>query len=837
MRVPLSWLCDFAPFAGDPADLARTLDELGLVVEAIEVVGQGLDDVVVARVESIAPIDGADRIRRVVVDRGSDAVDVVCGAGNFEVGDLVPLAPVGTVLPGGFEIGRRKMRGVWSEGMLCSGAELGLSEDAAGLLVVSGVEGAVPGAPLAEVLGIERDVVFDIAVEANRPDAWCVAGVARDLAARLGLPFAIPDPAPKVTEGPPAASEVRVSVESPELCPRFTARLLTGVQVAPSGQLVARRLTLAGMRPINNVVDASNYVMLELGQPTHPYDRAKVAGSGFVVRQAVPGETVTTLDGVVRELGRTGPALGDTGIDCLVCDRDGSPLGIGGIMGGASSEIDETTTEILFEAAYFDPMTVARTSKRLNLRTEASARFERGCDPAGIDRAALRFVEVLAETAGPALVAAAGSVDAVGPVPSPVRLRVRPDRVNGLLGTALAPGEITELLGPLGIEARPAPGSDGGVLDVVVPTFRPDIRPSPWGEADIAEEVGRTFGYGRLPRTQPAWSAPGRLSDRQRERRLVAEVMVGLGATEAWTPSIVDGDGHTLAGFGPEAITVANPLAADERFLRRSMLPGLLRAVARNADRRQGEVRLFEIGTVFPVPVSGPDAVDERELLAAVFALRGDDARMATVAWHLLAAALRIDGVVLRAPAPGSTGAAGLHPTRVASLVTTGVGDDRGSGQPGAGAVVGVVGEVDPVVAERFGLPVEQDGASDRRRFGWLEVDLGTVLDPAVVRRRSDEVAPVSRFPSSDIDLAFVTDEMIPADVVGSVLADAAGDVAESVDLFDVYRGPGLPPGTRSLAFRLRLCALDRTLTDAETGEVRSSCIAAVRERLGATLR
>ena len=829
MRVPLSWLCDFAPFGGAPADLARTLDELGLVVEALEAVGEGLEDVVIARVEAIAPIDGADKIRKVTVDRGGEAVEVVCGAWNFEVGDLVPLAPVGTVLPGGFEIGRRKMRGVWSEGMLCSGSELGLSDDAAGLLVLTDVEGAGTGAPVSEALGIERDVIFDLAVEANRPDAWCIAGVARDLAARLGLPFAIPEPAAPVRVGEPVGGAVTVEVESPDLCPVFTVRLITGVEVAPSSKLVARRLTLAGMRPINNVVDASNYVMLELGQPTHPYDRSKVAGSGFVVREAVPGESLTTLDGVVRELGRPGPGLGDAGRDCLICDASGSPLGIGGVMGGASSEIDEGTTEILFEAAYFDPMAVARTSKRLNLRSEASARFERGCDPQGIDRAVARFVEVLAETAGPDLAVADGTVEVRGQVPEPVRLTVRTDRVNRVLGTELDAGEVADLLAPLGITATPDASGVPGDLAVVIPTFRPDIRPAPHGEADVIEEVGRTYGYGRLPRTQPAWASPGGLNDHQRDRRTVADVMVGLGATEAWTPSIVDADGHTDAGFGPGGITVANPLASDERVLRRSMLPGLLRAVARNTDRREGEVRLFEIGTVFPQPPGGSGPVDEREMVAAVFALEADDARTATSAWRVLETALRLEGMKLRPPADAEgerpRGVVGLHPTRLASLVTAG------------GTVVGTVGEIDPAVLERFGLVGEGTASAERRRIGWLEADLGLLLDPAVVARRSDQARPVSRFPSSDIDLAFVTDDAVPADAVADVLVTAAGALLESVELFDVYRGPSLPPASRSLAFRLRLCAHDHTLTDGEIGDVRAACITAVSEQLGASLR
>ena len=303
MRAPLSWLRDFAPFPDDIGVLRDALDDLGLVVEAVERVGEGLGDVVVSRVLEIRTIKGADKIRLVVVDAGADPLEIVCGAHNFEVGDRVPLAPVGAILPGGFEIVRRKMRGIWSNGMLCSGKELGLSDDGAGLLILGDEARGEPGTPLMDALGLEPDVVFDITVEGNRPDAWSMTGIARDLAGRLGLPFDAPDAPLPVPSGRPVESAASASVESLELCPRLTVSVLDGVRVGPSPQWIARRLLLAGMRPINNVVDASNYVMLELGQPTHPYDLARLPGRGLSVRRAQPGEMVETLDGVSRTVG------------------------------------------------------------------------------------------------------------------------------------------------------------------------------------------------------------------------------------------------------------------------------------------------------------------------------------------------------------------------------------------------------------------------------------------------------------------------------------------------------------------------------------------------------
>ena len=432
MRAPLSWLRDFAPIEGDVDDLTAALDDLGLVVEGVERVGEGLEQVVLARVLEVAAIDGADRIRRVVVDAGGDPIEVVCGAFNFGAGDVVALAPVGAVLPGGFVIGRRKMKGVISNGMLCSGQELHLSDDGQGLLVLTELAGAAPGRPLAEALGITPDVVFDITVEGNRPDAWSMAGVARDLAARLRVSFTLPDPALPAAGGPDVGALARVVVEDADLCPRFTARVLTGVRVGPSPPWLARRLTLAGMRSINNVVDASNYVMLELGQPTHPYDLDRLGGHGLVVRRARPGERLATLDGSERELGLGG----DGAPDCLICDAEDRPVGIAGIMGGASSEISVATTRVLHEVAYFAPMAVAATSKRLGLRTEASARFERGGDPWAIDRAQARFVELLTLTQ-PASTLAPGTLDVRGEVPRPLRVVLPVARVNALLGTDL----------------------------------------------------------------------------------------------------------------------------------------------------------------------------------------------------------------------------------------------------------------------------------------------------------------------------------------------------------------------------------------------------------------
>ncbi|HVF76596.1 MAG TPA: phenylalanine--tRNA ligase subunit beta [Acidimicrobiales bacterium] len=781
MRVPLSWLRDFAPFEGDPVALGETFDDLGMVVEGIERVGEGLGGVVVARVLDIQPIKKADKIRQVLVDAGGgEPVQVVCGAWNFDVGATVPFATVGAVLPGDFEITARKMRGVDSFGMICSAAELRLGDEAGGIMLLP--DSLEPGTPVADALGIEADVVYDLAIEGNRPDANCVAGVARDAAARLKLPFSIPTPNVAHRAG---AAQATIAVESPDLCPRFTATVVTGVAVQPSPDWIARRLTLAGMRPINNIVDASNYVMLELGQPTHPYDLDALPGGGLLVRAARQDEAVVTLDGVERRLG--------DGDDCLICDAESTPVGIGGIMGGASSEITEATTRVLLEAAYFTPMAIARTSKRIGLRSEASARFERGCDPLGIERSVERFCELLGATE----VSDTLDFSTVPTEREPIRVRV--DRVNAVLGTALDAPTMASYLTPIGFQAT----AHDTAVDVVPPSFRPDVS----REIEVIEEIARHHGYSNIVTTVPSSPFVGALTPFQRARRVLKDVLVGAGVSEAmFSPLLAPGD-LERAGLPGTALTATDPLAREESVLRTSQLPGLLKALAGNASHRNAEVALFEVGHVFGMPAAGDPLPDERERLAVVLA--GDDG--APAAKRLL------DGVLSTLHRGDLSLVAdttdGLHPTRTARIV------DR------EGATVGWVGEVDPSACEAFDVP---------GRVGWLEADLALLLPS---ERSYVQSQVVSKLPSSDIDLAFVVPDGVAAAAVEATLRETGGELLVDLRLFDVYRGAHLAEGTRSLAYRLRFQSLDRTLNESDLAEVRTRCIAAVEAAHDAQLR
>ncbi|MGH9136525.1 MAG: phenylalanine--tRNA ligase subunit beta [Acidimicrobiales bacterium] len=791
MKVLLSWLREFAPFDAAPDDIAHDLSMLGMAVESMELLGAGFDGIVVGRVLDLRQDPEAKKIQRVVVDAGADdPVEVWCGAFNMSVGDLVPLATIGTVMPNGMEIGRRKILGQYSEGMLCSTVELGLGDDASGIMVL-GVD-AAPGTPLKEALGIGADVRYDLEITPNRPDAMAVAGIARDLAARRKLPFALPEPsAPR--RGEPASVAASVEVVAPELCGRFTASVLRGVSIQPSPEAIARRLTLVGMRPINNVVDASNYVMLELGNSNHPYDLATLPGGAIRVRRARDGETLVTLDDVQRTL---------TSDDLLICDGTDRAIGIAGIMGGADTEISERTTDVLLETAWFQAIAIAKTARRLGLRTEASARFEKGQDPFGIDLAIERFAELLGAELAP------GIVDVRGELPSRPPVRLRTSRVNGVLGTSLAPEDVRSLLEPIGFSCTPA----GDDTEVAIPSFRPDCEV----EIDLVEEVARHHGYDNIDRVVPPSVHAGSLTPRQQERRLVRRALVGLGLSEAMpmaflAPGDLDRAGLVTPGLrGPSAmtaITITNPLVAEESVLRTSLLPGLLKAVAYNESHRQLGAALFEIGHVFrrPTDVDTAELPDEREFLAV--ALAGQEAPAAVDVWHALAELLDVTGPSIRAAEPP-----GLHPTRSAEVL---VSDEA----------VGAVGEVDPSVLEAFGIS---------ERLAWLEVDLGRMLD---LPHGEHAFRPFSRFPSSDIDLAFEVDDEVPAARVGEVIRTGGGELLVDLELFDVYRGQGVTDGRRSLAYRLRFQAPNRTLTDADVGEVRRAIIEAVQDELPARLR
>ncbi len=830
MRVPLSWLKDFTPIDLDPRDsaglrdFANELSMLGMNVEHIETVEAAFPGVVVARVAEVEAIKGADRIRKVVVDAGGAPTTVVCGAFNFEVGDYVAFARVGARLPGGLEIGRREMRGVGSEGMICSGRELGLSTDASGIFVLFSppkgreVPAEIPlGEALVDYLGLEHDTVFDLDIEPNRPDLLSMVGVARDVAAHRRIPFEVPPVGVEET-GLAANRLVSIAIEAPDACRRFVARVITGVAVLPSPRDVQRRLILSGMRPINAVVDASNYTMLERGQPTHPYDLDRLGGGGFRVRLAHQGERLVTLDGVERVLGEHRSRRGETepADDLLICDGNDVVVGLAGIMGGASSEISDSTTNVVVESADFAQAFVGATASRQDIRSEASTRFWRGVDPAGLSPAAARVAQLVVaahvEHGVAAPIVARGIAEAVGTRTDSPPIYLRTDRVNDLLGTELDRRQVRSLLVPIGFSAGKAPKG----LAVSVPSFRPDVG----REVDVIEEIARHYGYERITPTLPRSRRVGLLTAYQKDRRNLTRLLVDFGAEDAWTSAIVDPQKDELGGEGLRPLTLVNPVVREESALRTTLLPGLLEALRRNVATRNASVRFFEIGKVFRYPQAAEGAPIEREHLGVLLGRDSDDARTAIECFRVLTTGLRIDPAQVHLddapPTPNAFDpvAYGMHPTRLSTVRATG------------GDVVAVVGEVDPDVLEQAGIA--------GRRVGWLSLDLERFLNLA---RRPDRVRPVSRFPSSDIDLSFAVADDVTIERIEEVLRRAAGEWCEWIELVDVYRGEGLGDGKRSVSFRIRFSAIDRTLTDDDVAAVRARCIAAAEVEVGAVLR
>jgi len=821
VKASLSWLRDLIALPNDIGLIRDTLDDLGLVVEGIEEVGAGLSDVVAARVDEIHAIEGADRIRRVIVDAGNGPLQIVCGAMNFEVGNYVPLAPVGAVLPGDFAIAERKMKGITSYGMLCSGRELGIGDDHAGLLILDSQPGVAPGAALTDLLGIEQDFIFDISPEGNRPDAWSMLGIARDLASRFAAEVVDPASTFAVDDGPSTAS---AAIAAPELCGALDVLEITGVRVGDSPRWLQRRLEQAGMRAVNNVVDASNYVMLERGQPTHPYDTALVAGSHIGVRQARNGEVLKTLDGTERTLGQPGRGLGDTGVDCVIVDGSDTVIGLAGVMGGESSEIRETTSSVLLEVAFFDPMSIARTSKRLGLRSEASHRFERGVHFQGRREAGARFVALLRETCPDLRVVAYH--EAHGTLPVLPTIILKASDVLALLGTEIALDECARFLGAINCTVV----ISGDQLEVSVPSSRLDIRHGALGRADLIEEIARLYSYRRLLRRTPTWAAPGGLSTRQQTRRLLRSISLGLGWSEAWTASLISEEDHALTHAGEPVIRVNNPLAAEESIFRSSALVGLVRTWLRNADRGFANEAIFEIGVVAQHPDVAPaprvarggeagattlQLPHEREVVTAILGREGDDAQSAVASWSVIAERLALLEVEVR----DGIAPLGWHPTRYADLVDV-----------ATGAVAGRVGEVDPALLEN--LASQQFSGC---RLGLLELDFSVLVEPTKILRRDVKTPVPSRFPSANFDLALVTPTSVSSLRLRSALR-VASDAVESVELFDVYQGAGLAADVRSLTYAIRLSREDGTLSEEAILAARTALLEAATQ-LGATLR
>jgi len=818
MNVSARWLKEMVPgLKGTPAQLAEHLALRGAPVDEITSPGEELRDIVIGRVISAQQHPNADRLSVCEVDGGDGVVQVVCGAPNVKGGTYYPFAPVGAVLPGDFKIKKAKIRGEVSQGMLCSAKELGLGVDHDGILELDGEYN--PGASFVDAMGLD-DATLDVEITANRGDLLSHTGVARELASegegRVEL-VAIPDGQPvdaDYVEGTPSveAGGVSIRIDAPELCHRYLGAVIRGVTVGPSPAWLQERLRGAGARPINNVVDATNYVMLEVGQPLHAFDLDRLAGSGIVVRCPTSGESsFTTLDSEKR-------TLSDSML--LICDTE-RPVAIGGVMGGLDSEVEDTTTDILLECALFEPRSIRATRKALNMSTDASYRYERGVDPDGLRQAIERAVEVILATAG-------GEFD--GPILDcrPVAFEnaivdLRVARVERLLGIPFEAEYVTELLTPLGFVVE---GETDGVLHVRIPGFRSyDVT----REVDLIEEVARTHGFDNFPDALGA-GRPGSVPDHplfQLEDE-VKSALVGHGFFESQTPA--------FAPAGEGDVEVSNPLATTEPFMRSALLPALLRRVEYNLAHGNRDVRLFEVGTSFRRAGSGEPPHEETHL-GVVFTGRREPPHWSRedepfTVWDLKGL---LEDTVRRIYRGNAT---------VSPVVPGDVDDASGSESSGT-TVAAVRARIDDEatfvvhVGETrvgYGGKVHEDAVDLPPWAGhvWaFEVTLpAEPTAPPVVTYQ-----PRPQFPASERDVALLVPRSTPSATISKAISEAAGNDLERLELFDVYEGEGIPEGTRSLAYRLRFRSRKRTLKDKEVDRSVRTVLKRLEEDFGVKAR
>lgn len=796
MKVSLNWLADYIDLpTSDPKELSDIFANLGHEVEGVEILQPQFRDVVIGKVLTVQPHPNADKVRLCSVDTGDGPTDIICGAWNFEAGATVPVAVPGAVLGEDFTITQRDIRGVTSNGMICSAKELGLGDDADGIMVLG--DDLPIGTPFVDHIELP-DVVFDLAITPNRPDAMSMVGLARELAAHFDITYRIPSPELVDTTG---EMDLRVDIED-DRCRRFVAREVRGVEVKAAPMWMSQRLVKAGVRSISNIVDVSNYVMLELGQPTHAFDRDKVAEGHIVVRAATEGETLVTLDGTERQL---------TPEDLLVADiKQGSSLA--GTMGGLESEVSDSTTKVLIECASWDPPTIMRMSRRHGLRSEASARFERGVDPNLPPLAADRMAELIAAHAGGSIVG--GVVDNYPEPVEPQMLNLATAEVHRILGIHLSRVEVAGLLARLNF-AVSAGGAEDDDIRVTVPTNRPDVtRP-----IDLIEEVARLHGFDNFPSRVPTGGDGGLSADQQRMRTL-RWVARGHGFSEAHTSTFTGHADLAMLGlpaddYRSQTIEVKNPLRDEESIMRTTLIPGLLGSARFNIAHGADSVALFEIGKVFfnqesPELGTVPDQPDVFSFVAVGSMGPGDvagtgrpvDVFTGMALWRSI-----VDQMGLGSYAIQQVEVPALHPGRGAQIKLDGVS-------------IGHIGELHPAVARAFDL----DG---RVLIG--ELDLAPlVADPGLWSMREPSI-----FPPSEFDLSFDVETTTPASDLLVEASNAGGELVESVEVFDEFmRGE-----TKAVGLRVILRVSDRTLTADDVADARARMTAAVSAKTGANLR
>ncbi len=799
MKLPVSWLAYYVDFDLSPEEVAEKLTFSGTEVESIDVIGGDYKGIVVGEILRIDPHPSADRLQLCLVSDGSRELPVVCGARNFEIGDKAPLAVVGVELPGGMKIKKARIRGEESEGMLCAEDELSLSDDHTGIMLLP--REIKTGTPFFEVIG-PPETVLNLEVTWNRPDCLSIIGMARELAALLRTDLKIPTP--EISESEARTSDgISVTIDAEDLCPRYTARLLDNVQLAPSPMWMQRRLSLCGVRPINNIVDVTNYVMLECGHPLHAFDYALVEDKKIIVRRAVDGESMATLDGQDR------PITGET---LLIADAR-CPVAIAGVMGGAGSEIGGNTASVLLESAAFDPASIRRTSSQLGLSTESSHRFERGVDPEGVEWASNRAASLMAQLGGGDV--AAGIVDVYPGCPVERKVVVRFDSTRRLLGADISDDCMVDILNSLCLTVT---SRDESSCTVLVPTFRRDIEI----EADLIEEIARVYGVAQINESVPlSHVVPGASDMPFQMAKACRADLVGLGLSETMNYSFVSAQLLDLCckDDADNRVVLPNPVSAEHAVMRNSLVPQMVETLGRNLSRQTHETAFFEMGKVFLKKESGEIHEEDRLCMGFMGPLGRtclDKRRPIDKEEPFFWLKGAIEALILARGQGQVESAAVEHPYYEAgSSVSVSI----------SGCKAGFIGLLREDIRRKWRMqtPVA---------IGELALD--TVVS---ARNTVPELTQISMYPSISRDVAMAVPESATHEDITRIMRDSAPAELTAIELFDIFRAEGLGQGKKSLAYSLEFRSLDRNLTDEDANKYHETIKAALKKELGAEIR
>lgn len=795
MKAPLSWLKEYVDIKVDPKEFADAMTMSGSKVEGIEHQGGEISNVVVGKILSVEKHPDADKLLVSMVDVGNEAVQIVTGAKNISAGDYIPVALHGSTLPGGTKITKGKLRGVVSNGMMCSINELDLNRDNYPDAAEDGIfildKEYTPGMDIKEALGL-NETVIEFEITSNRPDCLSMLGLAREAAATLGTELKKPQIRVK-EEGDDVNKYASVEIKAEDLCPRYAARVVKDVKIGPSPKWMRDRLRAAGIRPINNIVDITNYVMLELGQPMHAFDLANLKGNRIVVRRAEDGEIMHTLDDQERRLDSSMLVIADA-------ER---PVAVAGVMGGANSEVTENTKTILFESANFNGTSVRLTAKSLGMRTEASSRFEKGLDVenviAALDRAAQLVEEIGAG------VVCKGLIDCYVNKTKRKSIKFRPDRINAFLGTSIDRAEMIRIFKTLEFEVN----EDD--MTITIPTFRPDVE----READLAEEVARFYGYNNIEATllSGKTSTIGRKTFKQKVEDIIKSTMISSGLSETYTysftsPKVFDmlklPEAHELRN----AVVITNPLGEDYSVMRTTTIPDMLEVISTNYNRRVEEAKLFEVSSIY-VPKSLPiDSLPDEKLVLTIGMYGNADFYDLKGVVEELLMALRIESYEFEPEKSGII----FHPGRTANLIIN-------------GRRAGILGEIHPDVAENFEVP---------ERVYAAVIEVQPLVDNASM---VSKYRPLPKYPAVSRDIAMLVKDEIMVKQIEDIIKQRAGKMLEDIKLFDVYKGKQVPEGMKSVAYSITFRAEDRTLTDEDVNKVMRKVLDGLENSLGAQLR